>query len=157
MVNMELEGQFNLFEQIEAEDRDAKDRRAVREGYRIWLKTPELIPCKPFSFIDYRFHDGIIHVCETMPKDVYMWCNPTTPRHGGEYWALQKPKKKGYQPQQMDVCPYCKVNLQKGEGIRYLRKATGRVYSERSYRDYYGLDEVDAEERGETDEDLHTA
>ena len=141
----EMDGQFNLFEQLEEAERDAKNKRAVREGYRIWLKTPDLTPCEPNPVIDYRIHNGIIHICETMPKDVYMWCNPTIPRNGGEFWILQKPKKVGYQPKQLDICPYCKVNLNKGEGQRYLRKSTGDVYTEKSYRAYYGLDEIDAD------------
>ncbi len=135
--------QFNLFELIEEEEKADKNKRAVREGYRIWIKTAPLTPCKPLAPIDYRIHNGIIHICDTMPEDVYMWCNPTMSMNGGEFWALQKPKVRGYQPEQLNVCPYCKANLQKGEGQRYLRKATGRVYSEKSYRDYYGLDEVD--------------
>ena len=133
--------QYDLFEILEREDSEERGRRAIREGYRKWLKAPELTPCGKRPVIDYCVHDAIIHRCETMPENVYMWQNPVAISHGGEYWCRQT--KGLLQGEQMDLCPYCRADLHAGEGRRYLRRATGYVYSQKSYRRYYGLDEVE--------------
>lgn len=132
--------QLDLFEIIETEDRDAQARRNVQEGYRIWLKTKYLTPCGPDAVIDYRIHNGIIHLCSKMPEKVYMWQNPTASHNGGQFWCRQE--KGTLNGEQMDVCPYCKADLCHGEGLRFLRKSEGRQYFEESYRKYYGLEEV---------------
>ena len=136
--------QINLFEQIEAEEREASSIRTVQEGYRIWLRTLDLTPCTNHAVVDYRYHDGIIHRCDTMPADIYMWQNTVACIHGGEYWV--KGGDGILTGTQMDICPYCHANLCRGDGQRFLRKASGHVYSERSYRRYYKLDEVEASE-----------
>lgn len=140
--------QINLFETIERKERDEKAKRAVREGYRRWLKAPELTPCGRRAVIDYNVHDGIIHRCETMPQDVYMWQNTMASIHGGEYWLLQEPSV-SLTGKQSDICPYCRADLCRGEGKRYLHRASGHVYSQKSYRRYYGLDEIDGRKRSE--------
>ena len=140
------EEQINWFDQLEEQDRDARARQAVRDSYRKWLKAPALTPCDSrLSFFDYGVYDGIIHRCETMPAEKYMWENTLAkgPK-GGEFWCLQQPDEKHiYRGTQMDKCPFCGVNLSAGEGARFLRKASGYVYSDKNYRNYYGLDEVE--------------
>lgn len=139
------EEQLNLFDILEFEEKEERRKEVVREGYRIWLRTPEITPCGKAATIDYRYHVSIIHRCETMPKDVYLWKNPVATIRGGEYWVKQfDDLRPGIQ---MDECPYCGANLHCGQGQRFLVKASGHVYSEKSYRRYYGLDEIDKERR----------
>lgn len=140
-----MTGQITLFDEIEQEERDRKQKRAIREGYRKWLTAPELTPCGPDAHIDYNTYSGIIHRCDDMPDGVYFWVNELWRIHGGQFWVMaHKSEPEG---EQMDVCPYCKADLCHGEGQRYLRKAAGYVFSEDSYRKYYGLDEIDELER----------
>ena len=133
--------QISLFDLIEAEDKHEREVRTIQEGYRRWLRTPELEPCGKDETIDYRYHVSVIHRCETMPEDVYLWKNPMAVNRGGQYWVKQfKDNRDGVQ---MDKCPYCGADLHGGEGKRYFVRALGHVYGQRSYRRYYRLDEVD--------------
>lgn len=139
-----MDDQINLFEEIEQKERDEQNREAVRDGYRAWLLAPELTPCGVDATPgDYLTYDGVIHLCDTMPHGVYFWQNEVESIHGGQYWVRgQESDPVGTQ---MDICPFCGANLCHGEGERFLRKAAGYVFSQVSYRRYYGLDEIDAE------------
>ena len=141
-----MTGQIDLFKQIEWEERERKSRESVREGYRRWLHAIDLSPCGPDARSDYAVYCGVIHLCDDMPDGVYMWQNEIEGIHGGQYWARQEPEA-SLTGTQMDVCPYCGADLCHGEGQRFLRKASGHVYGQKSYRDYYGLDEIDEQER----------
>lgn len=134
--------QINLFDEIEAADRDLRHKEAVKRDYRIWLKTPQLTPCDPHkTYFNYNIYSQIQHICDEKPADMYMWLNVVEHNNGGQYWLLNHIDDPA--GELIEKCPYCGADLCHYEGQRYLQKTEGHWYWQGSYRKYFGLDEVE--------------
>ena len=136
--------QINLFTQLEQENRENRHRKFVRDGYRLWLTTPDIVPYKEeLAYLHDTYSGSPIHICDNKPDNVHIWWNRGA-SIGGEYWVLNERPLAG---ERIDICPYCKANLKNGEGERFLEKWLRgyTYYQEKSVRDYYDLDEIDKE------------
>lgn len=135
--------QFNLFEEIEREERDNAQIKRVQDEYRLWKTLPDIIPYKKeYAYKHWAVDTSPIHLCDGLPKEYDIWLNTCECNKGGEFWVFNKGKIGG---ELISECPYCHANLAKGEGSRFLRKWERgySFYQERTVRSYYKLDAID--------------
>ena len=153
---MIIQGQINILEQMEREEREKKYYEAFRERYRKWLHTdgdktikendPERATMVSYPHDTHcDIYSQCIHVCNEMPEDVYIWINTTAGCIYNEYWVLNRRGEVG--GKRIDICPYCGVNLRSGKGDIKLIKQTPDRFKDKSTRNYYKLDEIDMEEK----------
>lgn len=141
-----MNGQLNLFDQIEQEDREEKYRQYIRESYREWLHAPNETPLvEPYIGYNPNIYKEMEHRCDTMPAYAKLWINDLASRRH-KYFCVLEDTPGSIAGKRVTVCPYCGANVEHGDGGWFLAKSECKYFFDESYRRYYGLDEIDKEE-----------
>ena len=121
-----LDGQINLFDEVEEQD----SVELAHRGFEAWLAAPAFLeipensPLRPDMVVTFceGYFSGLwsdaLHVCGKLPRGVYIWLNNYMT---GEYWVEHRPGS--VQGRKADVCPYCGADLKHGHGDVVFLKA----------------------------------
>lgn len=144
-----MAGQINFITQMQEQDWEEKRIEKVREHYQMWLKAPDMyfVPdekreeMKTYPLrTGYDIFGATVHICNENDGKHRIWLNiGERPSWGGEYWVMNENDNPA--GELIQVCPFCKANLCRGEGRIALEKNHQREehYNSETMRQYYGF------------------
>ncbi|MDR0885083.1 MAG: hypothetical protein LBN22_01750, partial [Clostridiales Family XIII bacterium] len=132
--------QLNFIEEMERAKKETDWFEKKTNAYNKWLALPDETHAldgsperKQVRFDLWQLGCSIYgdahHVCGSLPNDEYIWLNAAASFDGHEYWVLNKKDSMG--GKNIDICPYCGVNIAEGRGDVVLYKE-----KEWHWRDY---------------------
>lgn len=125
--------QIDLFAEIEREEKEESQFRAIEKMYNEWKALSEItrVPegsderANLASILNYgycKLYWHAYHECPELPDTQYIWLNGNYEN----YWVLNE--RGAGEGEYIKTCPYCGAELSKGKGSANLYKAPEKYW-----------------------------